>query len=757
MKKIGFSFNRLKKLLILLFLFFLFTACAKETIQDEKNDRDYTNFKGQRIGIITGSLMENTTLEIGGIPVFYNDTASGIEDVRQGRISGFMWALTASHVMAETINKSGSSHNIEIIPVPKEIYLIGIGGISINQGIIDKFNVFLADVKRQGLLQDMQDRWFSEMPDINTPMTAIFSPPPLAHGADILRVAINSDAMPFIFSAANNTYSGYSIELMLRFGVYLEKTVEFIDMDFSALIPYIVSGRADLGFQAIGITEERRKSVIFTDPVWEDQHGLIVLSRKDEITYKDFAGKRIGIGIGFAAEDNIKNDLNAISIVYHDITLSIEDVIRGKIDGSIWDLSAANALLKTHKNAGDLLNIPLPAEISLVPMGAISINQDIIDRFNIFLREIKNNGLFDEIQSRWLGPDADYDAKMPDIHINNNNSVGTIRVATTGNDVPFAFYGANRELRGYSAELAIRFAEHEKLEIEIHDMEFSALVPYIISGRADLAIGSISYTEERMKSVIFTEPIYEDMLSIIILNPSSAIKNDIKLTSFTTWIKTGIERNLIADNRYKMIIDGLKITMLIALCAQLLGTIFGGFICFILERKNRFIRKLGNFYCGLINGTPMVVLLMITYYIIFGGTKLSNVFIAIMAFTMMTGAGVAQILKGAIETVDIVEIEAARSIGYSAFRAFFKVTLPQAIKRAIPAYTKAFVELVKATAIVGFIAIQDLTRAGDIIRSRTYDAYFPLLFIALIYLSVTTFCVVIFKYIIRKMNIGSEK
>ncbi|MCL2064820.1 MAG: ABC transporter permease subunit [Candidatus Cloacimonetes bacterium] len=735
-----------------IFYILLFTSCAKVESFEPQTDRDHTDFVGQRIGVITGSLMENTTLAIGGIPVFYNDTASGIEDVRQGRTSGFMWALTASKVMIENINQAESSHQIEIIPLPKEIYHIGIGGISMNQDVIDKFNIFLSDLKQQGVLEDIQDRWFSGIPDITTPMSDIFSPLPLPHGSDILRVAINSDAMPFVFSAANNTYSGYSIELMLRFGEYLEKTIEFIDMDFSALIPYIVSRRADIGFQAIGITEERRQSVIFTDPVWEDQHGLIVLSRNKEISYKDFAGKRIGIGIGFAAEEIIKNDLNAISVVYHDFTMSIEDVLRGKIDGSIWDLSAANALLKTHKNAEDLLNIPLPAEISLVPMGAISINQDIIERFNLFLREIKNDGTFDEIQSKWLGPDANYDAPMPEININPDEIVGTIILATHGGAVPFAFFGANRELRGYDIELVFRFAEHERLEVEIHDMDFSALVPYIISGRADLGIGSISYTEERMKSVIFTEPIYEDMLSIIILNPSKKIKREIKLVAFYTWIKTGVERNLITDNRYKMIIDGLKVTMLIALCAQLLGTIFGGFICYVLERKNRLIKKLGILYCGLINGTPMVVLLMITYYIIFGGTTLSNVFIAIMAFTMMTGATVAQIMKGAIETVDPVEIEAARSIGYSAFRAFIKVTLPQAVKRAIPSYTKGFVELVKATAIVGFIAIQDLTRAGDIIRSRTYDAYFPLLFIALIYLIVTTVCVIIFKYLIKKMN-----
>jgi polar amino acid transport system substrate-binding protein len=150
-------------------------------------------------------------------------------------------------------------------------------------------------------------------------------------------------------------------------------------------------------------------------------------------------------------------------------------------------------------------------------------------------------------------------------------------------------------------------------------------------------------------------------------------------------------------------------------------------------------------------------MLMITYYIIFGSTNISNVLLAIVAFTVIMGATIAQNLKGAIETVDPVEIEAARSIGFSAFRAFRAVTLPQAVRRALPGYSYGFIELVKATAIVGYIAIQDLTRAGDIIRSRTYDAYFPLLLVAVIYLLVTTICVQVFKLIVGKYNGGEAQ
>ncbi|MCL2219906.1 MAG: amino acid ABC transporter permease [Chitinispirillia bacterium] len=229
---------------------------------------------------------------------------------------------------------------------------------------------------------------------------------------------------------------------------------------------------------------------------------------------------------------------------------------------------------------------------------------------------------------------------------------------------------------------------------------------------------------------------------------------DKKENAFVSWVKTGVERNLVTDNRWKMIVDGLGVTMLIAVAAQFLGTVFGAFVCFLLMRKNRFLRGAAKFYCAIIRGMPMVVLLMIAYYIVFGSADISNILVAILAFAFVTGVDIAQCLKGAIDTVDSVEVEAARSIGFSSFRAFTAVTLPQAVRRALPAYTNGFVELVKATAIVGFIAIQDLTRAGDIIRGRTYDAYFPLLLVALIYLAVTAVCVWVFKIIIKKVNAG---
>jgi polar amino acid transport system substrate-binding protein len=375
----------------------------------------------------------------------------------------------------------------------------------------------------------------------------------------------------------------------------------------------------------------------------------------------------------------------------------------------------------------------------------------MIKRFNIFLKKIRDDGTYDEVRNRWLLETSDIDVPMPNIPLSGKN--GILQVATDCGTPPYSFRGESGTLKGFCVEIATRFAAHEDMGIKITDIEFNGLIPYIASGKADIAVTDMVITDERKESILFTDPIGEERLGILALKSIAGVSAKERV-GIIEWLKTGIDRNLITDNRWKMIVSGLGVTMLIAVSAQFFGTLFGFFVCYLLTHKNRFIRWLGNVYCGLINGTPMVVLLMITYYIIFGSTNISNVLVAIVAFTMLMGAIIAQILKGAIDTVDHVEIEAARSIGFSAFGAFMSVTFPQAVRRAMPAYTNGFVELVKATAIVGFIAIQDLTRAGDIIRSRTYDAYFPLLFVALIYLIVTTICVQVFKLIVNKINGG---
>ena len=701
----------------------------------------FDDFTGKRVGTITGNLSGEVIAEHIGTPVYYSEQSAGIEDVRRGRIDGFMTDLSILRVIAAL----PGFEDTYVVPVPAEIFAGPLGAFSMEQNIIDRFNVFLRQLKDDGTLADMQNRWLENVPDLDSLMPDI----PLSGENGTLTVATSGLQLPFSYFGANNQLKGYSIELALRFAANEGMDIEFVSMEFAGLIPYVTSGRADFAIDAVTITEERSRMVIFSDSIYDDLLGIITLRHGGAAAsyYTDFTGKRFAVMVGSVFDKIADRVFNTSEKLYfNNVIDGLQAVKQGKADAMMLDNLVAMVNL-SDDNFKELAVAEVPFEELNFEYAVFSSKQEVIDQYNLFLREIKENGSYDEMVQRWF-TDFDIAKNMPEFELTGHN--GTLNVAINAAYPPFMYLGENGTWAGFDIEQFYRFAQYLDMDISFVEMDFGALLPYTISGRSDIT-SSIYVTEERKQSVIFGDVSY---VSRTVLVYKDNIGQSKAGGGFIEWLQTGIQRNLITDNRWKLITDGLGVTMQIAFFAMLFGTIFGGFICWVLTRKNRFIAWLGRFYCGLIHGTPIVVLLMITYYIIFGGTRISNVVIAIAAFTMVMGANIAQTLKGAIDTVDPVEIEAARSIGFPAFKAFRTVTLPQAVRRALPGYTNGFVELVKATAIVGYVAIQDMMRAADIIRSRTFDAFFPLLFVALIYLLITTACVQLFKFIVRKAGVS---
>jgi polar amino acid transport system substrate-binding protein len=526
-------------------------------------------------------------------------------------------------------------------------------------------------------------------------------------------------------------------------------------MDFSALIAYVQSGKADLG-GSVYATAERKKSFIFGDPDYVSKTVLVVRGEtaagEAARDHTWFAGKTVGVDVGSAAIPAL-DALGAEIAYYQSAENGIEDVRNGKIAGYCNDLSAMR-LRVSEKGNENLEAIEVPASYFLGPIGAIASfeSQDLIDEFNAFLRAMEADGTLKDMQARWLDTIPDLATPMPTLTYTGEK--GILKVATTGAYVPFDYVGENAELKGYSIELMNRFGAYAGYIIEYQTMDFGGLIAAVSGGRADMGISNHTITEERKKSVLFTDSIYDDTLGIIALKLEGA---ESKNAGFVQWLKTGIQRNLLEENRYKLILKGLGTTLMISLLAQILGTVLGTLLCWVTMRKSRIARGLARTYSALIHGLPVVVLLMISYYLIFGRTDILAELIAVCAFALVKSSDVALILSGAIATVDKIEIEAARSMGFSAIGAFRTVTLPQAIRRAMPGYCNGFVELVKSTAIVGYISIQDLTRAGDIIRSRTYDAFFPLILVALMYLVFTLLMVWIFKKVVAKLDTGRSE
>jgi polar amino acid transport system permease protein/polar amino acid transport system substrate-binding protein len=202
--------------------------------------------------------------------------------------------------------------------------------------------------------------------------------------------------------------------------------------------------------------------------------------------------------------------------------------------------------------------------------------------------------------------------------------------------------------------------------------------------------------------------------------------------------KEKLIQNFIEEERYKMIFKGLGTTLLITLFAVLLGILLGFLVATIRSTYSKtgklfILDRICWIYITVIRGTPMIVQLLIMYYVIFASYN-SKVVVAILAFGINSGAYVAEIVRSGIMSIDAGQFEAGRSLGFSYASTMIYIIMPQAFKNILPALANEFIVLLKETSVCGYIGLMDLTRAGDIIRSRTYEAFLPLVAVAIIYL-----------------------
>ena len=198
--------------------------------------------------------------------------------------------------------------------------------------------------------------------------------------------------------------------------------------------------------------------------------------------------------------------------------------------------------------------------------------------------------------------------------------------------------------------------------------------------------------------------------------------------------------NFIKDDRWMYIVDGLKVTLLVTFFAVLIGIVIGFLVATVRSTydktgKLKILNILCQIYLTVIRGTPVVVQLLIIYFVIFGNVNINKIPVAIMAFGFNSGAYVAEIFRSGIMSIDGGQFEAGRSLGFNYVQTMRYIIMPQAFKNVLPALGNEFIVLLKETSVAGYIALQDLTKAGDIIRSRTYDAFMPLIAVALIYLA----------------------
>ena len=486
-------------------------------------------------------------------------------------------------------------------------------------------------------------------------------------------------------------------------------------------------------------SKEQPKTASLTKPVVANE-GAVALVEKEKAgaaskkvlmynSLEEINGKPVCILAGTIFDKTAKKYLpDSRCESYNTIADCLQALKSEKIDGFIIDEPVARGFKNANPDLGYFQIIPDLGSFALV---VDKDNKSLQKVLNEGIQRYKKDGTLKKLDDIWFGSD-DSIKQMP---APKEGVKGTVICGTTAEYYPIE-YIKEGEIVGYEPALATSILQEAGYNVKFKNMDFKALIPSVVTHKIDVAMGCIVITEERQKSVFMTEPEYNDAVVIAVRAKNENGAQGTSIEKLWNDLKEGFNKNFIVENRYQMILTGLKTTVIISLGAVLLGTILGIIFCAMRRSSKKFLQMPIGIFVTVMQGTPMIVFLMIMYYIIFGKLSINPVFVAILAFALNFAAAESGVFSAGIDTVDNGQREASYAMGFTKTQTFIKIVLPQALKYIFPAFTGGFISMFKSTAIVGYIAIQDLTKMSDVIRSRTYEAFFPLLATALIYLVV---------------------
>ena len=453
-------------------------------------------------------------------------------------------------------------------------------------------------------------------------------------------------------------------------------------------------------------------------------------------------GRDMGCMSGSIFDQLIVRDFPDSKIIYFN---SRSELLLGlttsKIDGFISDEPVAMMMVKQNEGV-----TYLDEAIDEVHYGICFSDEskDKLEQFNEYLDKLNNNGELKRLQEKWINPEGT-SQKKTEYELDGRN--GTLRCVTTPDAAPFSFM-SNNVYQGYEAELLYGFAYEYGYDIEVSTVGFDALLTSVAMNKYDIAFNGIYITEERAKSVNFCTSSYTGRVVVMV---RSGAESENK--GFFESIKDSFIKNFVEEDRYKLLISGTAVTVMISFLSIIFGTLTG-LVVYMFSTTNKTVKKILDSLQKILAKLPAVVLLMLLFYVVFKTSSINAVTVSVIGFSILFGFTFYGLLKSGIASLDKGQEEATKALGFEKWIAFFHIILPQALKVILETYLSEVIALIKNTSIVGYVSVSDLTRASDIIRGRTYDALFPLIFVAFIYYLLCTIEVAIvripFNYYIKK-------
>lgn len=690
----------------LVLLMCMLTGCAAEKAENTVFGAD--DLVGKKIGVQIGTTgmtyaegIENATVEK------YNKGADAIEALKQGKIDAVLIDSSPAKYFAS------KNSDIVILDDPFAVEEYACAVKKGNDELTEQINSALAQLRENGTLELIEQNWLVDDEYGKHPYE---SPSEVTRDGKLV-MATNAEFAPYEFKEEGDIV-GFDVDMMKAVCDILGKELVIDDMAFDSVIAAVSSGKADVGVAGMTVTEDRLKNVNFTDSYTTANQVIIVRGVSTDLT-----GKTIGVQMGTTGMTYAESVEGAKVEKYNKGADAIEALKQGKVDFVLIDSSPAKYFVSKNP---DLSIAAKPFAIEKYAIAIKKGNDELTEQINDALAQLRENGTLTSIEQNWL-VDEEY-GKHPYTSPDGITRSEKLVMATNAEFAPYEFKEEG-DIVGFDVDMMKAVCDILGRELVIDDMAFDSVIAAVDSGKADVGVAGMTVTEDRLKNVNFSDSYTEANQVIIYKSGTAASSNFIDKVKSTFFEK----------DRWVYLLQGLGNTLLITVLAVVIGIVLGFIIAVIRSTNQRTGRlKIPNAICRLyltvVRGTPMVVQLLIIYFVVFSSVNISKIFVAVIAFGLNSAAYVAEIVRSGIMSIDDGQFEAGYSLGFGYVRTMVTIILPQALRNILPALGNEAIVLLKETSVSGYIALNDLTKGGDTIRSQTYEAFLPLIAVALIYL-----------------------
>ena len=737
------SGKRLKIVTLILAVTLGILSCFSLVGCGENEDKIFTktsDFNNEKIAALTGSTFDSLINPIikGTQFSYYDDIVGQVEALKKGDVNAVSLDLPVAKLVVS--EQEGFTIFPQIIANDEYGFILKKGS-----NLTSQISDIIVELRDSGKLAELEAKWMSG-PESQKVIDYDGYTPSNPNGT--LRYGVDPVFAPVGYlGGGDSSLVGYEVEILYIIAQRLNKRVEVSQMTFSALIPAITEDRIDIASSCISITDERRESVDF--PITHYVGGVVLLCRTENIVPegKDAPVNSPAFTVatvkGSGQEQRVREKYPNAKIFYVDDYEQGQSLLETKsvnalaISNGVYESSKSNLFDKSKSHTdgavGDKVGVSVRVSDAVGKSPTLKVELDE------FISQIKDDGTLLDMTVRYKTSQNFIEGNIEDAE----NPTKTFTVGVVNCGAPYAFKNNGKSV-GLEIELMKRFAKSVNAQLVFEDIEYAELEDKLNSGELDYAVGGLTFLDS--ETILKTENYIEDDTLLLVLKPQEQL-------SFFEKIGESFNKTFLRENRWKLVVNGLWTTLIVAILAGVFGTALGFGFSFLTRSQRKWIKTISSGFCKLMQGIPTVVILMIMYFVVFANLSISAVAVAVITFSILFAISVSGILNTGIGAIDKGQLEAASALGFRKSTAFRKIVMPQALRHVLPLYKSEFVTMLKLTSIVGYVSIQDLTKVGDIIRSRTYEAFFPLIATAIIYFILSA----LITFVIGRVEFGFNK